>query len=364
MLNKNVCPKCGQLYDLGLPACPVCNTPAQVLTDVEQPVQRKRLTEVERRERQQAQRREAAEARRREREERRAADAEEERLLEEEEERLQRERRRKKLEKRGLSEEEINQKLDKTAEKPTKGEADMKDYEPKKRDPARVPAAFSAAAILLLLIALVLGGSFLLWRYDVMSIPLYDRLSAGGLSALTEPAPTECESIAFASSTVNFDAAGQTHSLSYTVQPEGCEQPVTFRTSDESVAMVGELGIVTAVGPGSCTIIATCGQATASCTVICEFAAAETEAPESVDLSDGLVLSATDITFREAGESTYLSVTNLPSGAEVFWASSNEEVATVEPNGHVVAVGKGTCYITAVVDDYTESCIVRCSFED
>ena len=161
MLNKNVCPKCGQLYDLGLPACPVCNTPAQVLTDVEQPVQRKRLTEVERRERQQAQRREAAEARRREREERRAADAEEERLLEEEEERLQRERRRKKLEKRGLSEEEINQKLDKTAEKPTKGEADMKDYEPKKRDPARVPAAFSAAAILLLLIALALGGSFL-----------------------------------------------------------------------------------------------------------------------------------------------------------------------------------------------------------
>ena len=66
----------------------------------------------------------------------------------------------------------------------------------------------------------------------------------------------------------------------------------------------------------------------------------------------------------QSDQNTYLSVTNLPDGVEVFWASSNEEVATVEENGHVVAVGRGTCYITAVVDDYHESCIVRCNFGD
>lgn len=361
MLNKNVCPKCGQLYDLSLAACPVCNTPAQIPAEAEAPTQRRRLTEVERRQRQQEQKREAAEARRREREQRRAADAEEERLLEEEEERLWKERQRKKLEKRGLSEDEITEKLDASAEEKAPKARREKAENPDDRDPARTPAIFPAVAIVLLIAALLVGGSYLLWNYKLVNIPLYDNLS--GTARTVESTETACTALTLGEQNVELTAAGQTYALEFTRQPATCTQPVTFRTSDESVAMVGELGIITAVAPGTATITATCGSIEASCVVTCSFEATASEAVE-IDPSEGLVLSDTDITFREAGENTYLSVTNLPAGATVFWASSNEEVATVEENGHVVAVGRGTCYITAVVNDYTESCIVRCNFED
>ena len=43
MLNKNVCPNCGQLYDTNLSKCPLCGTAPQVV-DTADPVQRKRIT--------------------------------------------------------------------------------------------------------------------------------------------------------------------------------------------------------------------------------------------------------------------------------------------------------------------------------
>ena len=66
MLNKNVCPNCGQLYDPELAKCPLCGTAPQVVETAD-PVQRKRITEAERKQRR-AERREAEqEARRRRR---------------------------------------------------------------------------------------------------------------------------------------------------------------------------------------------------------------------------------------------------------------------------------------------------------
>lgn len=361
MLNKNVCPKCGQLFDLELAACPVCNTPAQVPAEAETGAQRHRLTEVERRERQKDQKRAAAEARRREREERRAADAEEERLLEEEEERLWRERQKKKLEKRGLSEDEIAEKLDPDNEDSPRARRQKKERDVTDRDPERTPAIFPLVAILLLALALAIGGSYLLWNYGIVQIPFYDQLT--GRTAAVETG-TACTGLTLGEQEIELTAAGQTYAMVYMRQPDTCTEPVTFQTSDESVAMVGELGIITAVAPGTATITATCGDVSTSLTVKCNFEAVETEPPETIDPSVGISLSETDITFLASGESTYLTVTNLPAGATVFWASSNEDVAIVEENGHVIAVGRGTCYITAVVDDYTESCIVRCNFEE
>ena len=66
MINKNVCPNCGQLYDTELARCPLCGTAPQVV-DTDAPVQRRRITEAERRQRR-AERKEAEqEARRRRR---------------------------------------------------------------------------------------------------------------------------------------------------------------------------------------------------------------------------------------------------------------------------------------------------------
>ena len=99
MLNKNVCPNCGQLYDTNLSKCPLCGTAPQVV-DTADPVQRKRITEAERKQRR-AERKEAEqEARRRRKDAQFMRDADEERALEEEEARRKEEKRRRKEEKR------------------------------------------------------------------------------------------------------------------------------------------------------------------------------------------------------------------------------------------------------------------------
>lgn len=357
MLNKNVCPKCGQLYDLEFPACPVCGTPAQVLNDPnQQPVQRRRLTEAERRQRQQDNKRAEAEARRQQREARRAADAAEERELEEEEERLREERRRKRMERRGMA--AADNGSEQGSGMPAKERRQRIPKSQKPKGPP-VPAAFSIISIILLVIALAIGGMYLLWRAGKLSFPLFDKLA--GVTETEQPAEERCEGIRLDASSIDLTAAGETYPITCTLEPADCKLPVSYQTSDETVAMVGELGIVTAVGPGTATITVSCGDKSAEMTVHCSFE--QTTATESGEMPEKLELNNSDMTFDAPNQSFDLLVTNLPVGTEVFWASSDEKVATVAQNGHVVAVGPGNCYITAVVNDITESCIVRCTFE-
>ena len=86
---------------------------------------------------------------------------------------------------------------------------------------------------------------------------------------------------------------------------------------------------------------------------------AETGAYEKIAaLPAGLTLSTTDFTLRSVGESATITV----SGSGTFtWASEDESVATVDQNGKVTAVSKGT--VNVVVSDGTKKgvCIVRCN---
>lgn len=62
----------------------------------------------------------------------------------------------------------------------------------------------------------------------------------------------------------------------------------------------------------------------------------------------------------EKGSSSKLSVSISPEDveAEIVWSSSDTSVATVDINGNVVAIGKGTATITAKVDSYIANCEV------
>ncbi|MBD5250358.1 MAG: leucine-rich repeat protein [Barnesiella sp.] len=71
------------------------------------------------------------------------------------------------------------------------------------------------------------------------------------------------------SSEVEELTVGDTVELTATVTPVDTTDPtVTWTSSDEAVATVGEDGVVTAVGEGEATITATCGNVKAECTVI------------------------------------------------------------------------------------------------
>ena len=76
---------------------------------------------------------------------------------------------------------------------------------------------------------------------------------------------------------------------------------------------------------------------------------------------ESVTLNLTDFTLMRIGESYTLRATVTPAGTglKVYWTSDDSEVATVDENGTVTAVGHGTTVIRASVGGVTAECIVR-----
>lgn len=123
---------------------------------------------------------------------------------------------------------------------------------------------------------------------------------------------------------------------------------VAWSTSDESVAMVDESGLVTAVSAGDAVITAeSVDGLTAECRV--------KVLPPVIELSETEMEMYVDETYT-------LSVTVLPDidkYRDVTWSSSDETVATVSTTGMVMAISAGEAVITAEsVDGLTAECWV------
>ena len=140
---------------------------------------------------------------------------------------------------------------------------------------------------------------------------------------------------------------GGTETLTATVEPANAtNKAVTWSSDNISVATVDANGLVTAVAEGSATITVTTedGSKTASCTV--------TVTTATVPVT-GVTLDQTSLTLDVGGSDT-LTATVEPDNATnkaVTWSSSNENVATVDQNGNVKAVGAGKATITATTAD-------------
>jgi uncharacterized protein YjdB len=143
---------------------------------------------------------------------------------------------------------------------------------------------------------------------------------------------------------------GDWFTLSATVSPsDASDKSVTWNSSDTSVATVTTNGTVEAVGDGACTITATAGGKSASCSV-------------SVGTK-----AVTSISLDYSSQSLYvggvfaLTATVKPNDAadpSITWSSSNTSVATVNSSGVVTAQGVGSCKITAQAGTKIDSCSV------
>ncbi len=97
----------------------------------------------------------------------------------------------------------------------------------------------------------------------------------------------------------------------------------------------------------------------------------ETAAPELVSTEPAVTLppgwtptlNKTDISFFGPGEAFTLIVPGAPVGLEILWSAENEEIASVNQNGRVTAVGPGSARIFAEVAGTKLACWIRCSFE-
>ena len=119
--------------------------------------------------------------------------------------------------------------------------------------------------------------------------------------------------------------------------------------------------MVTAVSVGEANITATAvdgSGVTATCKV--------TVTPKLVT---SVILDESELTI-EKNFTEQLAATVAPDDADdlgLIWTSDNEEVATVDENGLVTAVGEGTATITATANDgsgVSASCVVTVTFID
>ena len=141
---------------------------------------------------------------------------------------------------------------------------------------------------------------------------------------------------------------GETQKLTVEFAPTNAtNKHVTWVSSNEAVATVAD-GIVTAVGKGTATITVTTedGNHTATCEITVKI-------PVS-----GVTLNPTS-TALVVGDTKQLTATVEPANADdstVTWKSSDTNVATVDQNGNVTAVGVGSTTITATAGGKNATC--------
>ncbi|RYQ23575.1 alpha-amylase, partial [Bifidobacterium pseudolongum subsp. globosum] len=148
--------------------------------------------------------------------------------------------------------------------------------------------------------------------------------------------------------------AGETKTLSATVSPSNAtNKKVTWSTSNPMVASVDNSGTITARKAGTVTIKATAGGKSASVTVTVEEAPPAPYASVKIDGGDFSV---------KAGETRQLTAkmlaadgTEVTSDDALTWRSSNTAVASVDANGLVTGVAKGTANITVTVGDKSDA---------
>lgn len=184
------------------------------------------------------------------------------------------------------------------------------------------------------------------------SIQRTARSTAGGRLVGTSSLPyswaftTEAEPLEVTSVNVTPESEsielGDTVQMTATVEAdEGVDESVTWSSSDETVAIVSDTGLVSAVTAGTSTITATSvfdstvsGTATVTVLAPAVTNVAVTPSPASVIIGESVPLAVAVTTVSGASE-------------DVTWASSDATIAAVDEEGLVTGVTLGTVTITA-----------------
>lgn len=212
----------------------------------------------------------------------------------------------------------------------------------------------------------------------------YSASCSVAVSGLVEPVP--CTGITLDKSTLAFDSR-DSKTLTATVTPTDTTDKIVWNSNNTAVATV-ENGVVTAVGNGSATITATCGNYSASCAVSVEISnvesSFETDTAYTVPLTEGLTINTTTgnaVEYAgESGSEVYYAIPsdanyvkfNAPGGANVVFYDSNKTWLSKEQpenkaDSYVYAkvIPDGAAYIRfAVRSVASETKFMFASFEE
>ena len=184
--------------------------------------------------------------------------------------------------------------------------------------------------------------------------------SAEGKSAVAEVTvnPTPVASVRLTPSSRDL-LVGQTVSLSaQPMDPDGNplgNRPVTFTTSNSTVASVSPAGVVTALAPGSAIITATSEGKTAVATITVSSVPVAT-----VVVTPNANPVVVGQTVQLKGETRDASGQPL-SGRPIVWSTSAASVASVSSTGLVTALAPGNATITASSEGKTGTASITVS---
>lgn len=143
---------------------------------------------------------------------------------------------------------------------------------------------------------------------------------------------------------------GASAKLTATVYPTNAtEKTVTWESTDQSVATVSDDGVVTAVGGGLTTVIASAGGVNSSVCYVNVSSALQS-----------ISMSQTEVTLKK-GETTRLEALLNPAdatGVTLHWTSDDPSIATVDNDGNVEAKGGGTTLVKVHAGDLEAACQV------
>ena len=138
--------------------------------------------------------------------------------------------------------------------------------------------------------------------------------------------------------TINKGAAAQ---LNLSVTPENFTDIVDWKSTDTNIVTVSDNGVVKAVGVGTATVKVTVGDVSATCKVTV------------LQPVTGISLNKSSLTMDALG-TFQMTASVYPDGANdkrITWSSSDPAIASVDENGLVTALKKGTATITAAAMD-------------
>lgn len=159
--------------------------------------------------------------------------------------------------------------------------------------------------------------------------------------------PISAEQIILPESIISVNV-GVPVTLSATILPEETtDKSIEWTSLNNDIATVAD-GVITGIAPGTVVITATCGPATASCTVtVLQPATSVTLNASSLDLNVGDIYDLIETVNPE--NTTDIAV----------WTSSDESVATVDNNGIITALKPGNANITVTYGNVYATCVIN-----
>lgn len=247
--------------------------------------------------------------------------------------------------------------------------------QPKKEGPNS--ALVAIVVILLLAIMVVLGYMAIrvffpdLGKPDPNQQPDSTTLSTESI-VTSEPLDVPCTALTLSRNTIEFLTAGDGYLLDVVPTPADTTDKITYATTNSAVVTVDTHGKITAVGGGQAMIIVTCGDMVAQCQVNCNFGdyvppteSAPTKPP--VQLPEGFVLKLNrkefSLTEKYPNPWQLFKETDGIKPSDITWTVDDPNVASVDENGVVSAVGKGWTTVRATIGDQTASCKVNVTFD-